>query len=54
VKDVLRGMEGTAFLSVPGTLARASVFAVRHFPSMSRAVGDARVRKAYVGPKTET
>jgi 3-dehydrosphinganine reductase len=52
VRDVVRGMDGTSFLIVPGARAKAAVVGLRHFPSMSRAVGDARVRKVYVGPKS--
>jgi 3-dehydrosphinganine reductase len=53
VRDILHGMSGTGFLVVPGTLAKLSVFGLRHFPGVSRAVGDARVRKVYVGPAPE-
>jgi 3-dehydrosphinganine reductase len=50
VRGVLHGMGGTGFLIVPGALARLSVFGLRHFPGVSRAVGDSRVRKVYIGP----
>lgn len=50
VRAVVRGMESRRFLVVPGRLARLSAFGLRHFPALGRAVGDARVRRAYVGP----
>ena len=50
VDAVLRGLDSKDFLIVPGTLAKLSVAGLRHFPGISRAVGDARVRKVYVGP----
>lgn len=50
VRDVVHGMAGTNFLIVPGMLAKLSVFGLRHFPGVSRAVGDARIRRVYAGP----
>ncbi len=50
VADVLRAMDGSAFLTVPGRLARLTALGLRHFPALSRFIGDTRVRKAYVGP----
>lgn len=51
VRDVLRGMDGNDFLVVPGALARLSVAGLRHFPGISRAVGDARIRKVQSRPR---
>jgi 3-dehydrosphinganine reductase len=51
VQTVLRGMDGNRFRIVPGRLAQLSAFGLQHFPGISRAVGDARVRKVYVGPR---
>ena len=52
VADVMRAMNGRNFFTVPGRLARLSALGLRHFPVVSRLIGDARVRKAYVGPQT--
>lgn len=52
VADVMRAMNGRNFFTVPGKLARLSALGLRHFPVVSRLIGDARVRKAYVGPQT--
>jgi len=48
VDDTLKGMDSTAFMIVPGRSARLAAFGVRHFPGISRRVGDhiiARVQK---------
>lgn len=52
VQSVLRGMDGHGFRIIPGTLAKLSAFGLQHFPGITRAVGDARVRKVYVGPRS--
>lgn len=51
VDEIVRGLDGDAFLLVPGALAKLSAFGLRHFPAVSRAIGDARVRRVYVGPR---
>lgn len=51
VQAVMRGMEGNSFRIIPGRLAKLSAFGLQHFPGISRAVGDARVRRVYVGPR---
>jgi 3-dehydrosphinganine reductase len=51
VRDVLRGLEGDDFLVVPGRQARLFAFGIRHFPGMSRRIGDGKVKAAYVGPR---
>jgi len=51
VRDVIRGLEGSDFLIVPGRQARFFAFGIRHFPGMSRRVGDGKVKAAYVGPR---
>jgi 3-dehydrosphinganine reductase len=53
VEAVVRGLAGTDFLIVPGKVAKLSVLGLRHLPAVSRRVGDARVRKVYVGPKAK-
>jgi 3-dehydrosphinganine reductase len=52
VKDVLRGLDSGRFVIIPGFLTRLVAFGIRHFPALSRWVGDLRVRAVYVGPKT--
>jgi 3-dehydrosphinganine reductase len=51
VRDILRGLEGNDFLIVPGRQARLFAFGIRHFPRMSRRIGDGKVKAAYVGPR---
>lgn len=50
VAEVLRALDHRQFLTVPGRLARLTSLGLRHFPALSRFIGDTRVRKAYVGP----
>lgn len=50
VADVLRALDHQTFLTVPGRLARLTSLGLRHFPALSRFIGDTRVRKAYIGP----
>jgi 3-dehydrosphinganine reductase len=54
VADVLRAMDHHRFLIIPGRLARLTSLGLRHFPAISRLIGDTRVRKAYVGPVSQT
>lgn len=49
-RDTLRGLAGGRFLIVPGSRTRAAAAVLRHLPGLSRAIGDARVRKVYEGP----
>jgi 3-dehydrosphinganine reductase len=51
VRDILRGLDGDDFLIVPGRQARFFAFGIRHFPGMSRRIGDGKVKAAYVGPR---
>lgn len=51
VKATLRGIEAGRFEIVPGRQARLLRALTRHFPGISRRVGDAIVAKAYVGPQ---
>lgn len=51
VRDILRGLESDDFLIVPGRQARLFAFGIRHFPRVSRRVGDSKVKAAYVGPR---
>jgi 3-dehydrosphinganine reductase len=51
VADVLKAMDGQQFLVVPGLLARLTSIGLRHFPRISRLVGDAQIRKNYIGPQ---
>lgn len=53
VNDVMRAFNGRDFLVVPGRLAHLSAIGLRHFPAVSRLIGDLRIRKAYVGPNTD-
>lgn len=50
VNATVDGMDGTDFMIVPGAQARLAVFGLRHFPGISRRVGDGRIRAVYVGP----
>ena len=54
VAEVLHAMDHRHFLTVPGRLARLTSLGLRHFPALSRFIGDTRVRKAYVGPSHQT
>lgn len=49
MREVLQAMDGDAFTVVPGRLAKLSVFAMRHFPAVSRLLGDARIRQVQRG-----
>lgn len=51
VRDTLRGLDGDAFMIVPGALAKLSVLGLRHLPRMSRVVGAQRIRAVYAGPR---
>jgi 3-dehydrosphinganine reductase len=50
VRGVMRGLDSRRFLMVPGVRTRLMVFALRHFPGISRWIGDRRVRAVYQGP----
>ena len=54
VSDVMRAMDRSDFLTVPGRLAHLVSLGLRHFPKISRLIGDKRVRKSYVGPTSQT
>lgn len=54
VSDVMRAMDRNNFLTVPGRLAHLVSLGLRHFPKISRFIGDKRVRKSYVGPTSQT
>jgi 3-dehydrosphinganine reductase len=51
VSDIVRGLESDDFLVVPGSRARAFAFGIRHFPGVSRRIGDGKIKSAYVGPR---
>lgn len=51
VADVLKAMDSQQFLVVPGLLARLTSIGLRHFPRISRLVGDTQIRKNYIGPQ---
>jgi 3-dehydrosphinganine reductase len=44
--DTLSGIRANRFLIVPGAMARAAAFGIRHFPRVARAAGDRVVAKA--------
>jgi 3-dehydrosphinganine reductase len=44
--QTLSGIRANRFLIVPGALTRAVAFGIRHFPRVTRAVGDRAVAKA--------
>jgi 3-dehydrosphinganine reductase len=46
VSDLVRALDGDEFLVVPGTRARAFAFGIRHFPGVSRRIGDGKIKKA--------
>ena len=50
VADVMHAMDRSHFLTVPGRMAHLVSLGLRHFPRISRLIGDQRVRKSYVGP----
>ena len=51
VRDLLRALDGEEFLVVPGGRARLMAFGIRHFPAISRRVGDGKVKAVFVGPR---
>ncbi len=51
VRDILRGLDSGGFLIIPGRQARLFAFGLRHFPTISRFIGDRKVRPVFVGPK---
>jgi 3-dehydrosphinganine reductase len=51
VSDLIGGLDSDDFLIVPGTRARAFAFGIRHFPGVSRRIGDGKIKAAYVGPR---
>ena len=54
VRDTVHGMEGNAFMIVPGKMASLAVVGLRHFPDLSRKVGDRRIRAVVQGPAPMT
>lgn len=50
VKDSLAGIRAERFLIIPGGLARAVAFGLRHFPGIFRANGDRTLKQVYRGP----
>ncbi len=46
VEDTLKGMDSSAFMIIPGRTARMAAFGVRHFPGISRRVGDRIIAQA--------
>lgn len=49
-KSTLAGIRAGRFLIVPGGLARAAAFGLRHFPGIFRANADRTLKKVYRGP----
>lgn len=50
VDGILQGLTKQQFLIVPGTQTRLMAFGLRHFPSISRWVGDRQIQSTYIGP----
>ncbi|MBN2160539.1 MAG: SDR family oxidoreductase [Spirochaetes bacterium] len=53
VRDIFRGLMKDRYLIIPGLQTRITVWANRHFPSISRFVSDRIISSTYIGPKTE-
>ncbi|MDR3415085.1 MAG: SDR family NAD(P)-dependent oxidoreductase [Nevskia sp.] len=51
VKGTLAGIRAGRFLIVPGTRTRMASFFMRHFPGITRMVGDRAIRQVYAGPE---
>lgn len=51
VRDILRGLDGSDFMIVPGLRTRVVAFSIRHFPAIGRLIGDRRINKVYTGPR---
>jgi 3-dehydrosphinganine reductase len=49
-RDILRGLETNDFMLIPGWQTRWMAKAIRHFPGISRWLGDQRIRSVYRKP----